>query len=47
MAPAKEIRGLTAIMHADAKGYSRLMGEDESYIVRALKECLKLFAETI
>lgn len=43
----KEVRKLTAIMHADVKGYSRLMGEDESYTVRALKECRRLFAENI
>ena len=47
MTPEKEIRKLTAIMHADVKGYSRLMGEDESYTVRALRECRQLFAENI
>ena len=40
-------RKLTAILCADVKGYSKLMGEDESYTVDALKECRKLFAENI
>jgi adenylate cyclase len=40
-------RKLTAILCADVKGYSKLMGEDESYTVGALKECRKLFAENI
>ena len=47
MTPDKEIRKLAAIMHADVKGYSRLMGEDESYTVRALRECRQMFAENI
>ena len=47
MPPDKEIRKLAAIMHADVKGYSRMMGEDESYTVAALKECRKVFAEAI
>ena len=40
-------RKLAAILCADVKGYSKLMGEDESYTVAALKECRKLFAENI
>ena len=40
-------RKLTAILCADVKGYSKLMGEDESYTVGALKECRRLFAENI
>ena len=40
-------RKLTAILSADVKGYSKLMGEDESYTVGALKQCRKLFAENI
>ena len=40
-------RKLTAILCADVKGYSKLMGEDESYTVGTLKECRKLFAENI
>ena len=43
----KEVRKLAAIMHADVKGRSRLIGEDESYTLRALKECLQLFVEKI
>ena len=40
-------RKLTAILCADVRGYSKLMGEDESYTVGALKECRRLFAENI
>jgi adenylate cyclase len=40
-------RKLAAILCADVKGYSKLMGEDESYTVRALKECRQLFADNI
>jgi class 3 adenylate cyclase len=36
MTPDKEIRKLAAIMHADIKGYSRLMHEDEQTTVRTL-----------
>jgi adenylate cyclase len=43
----KELRKLIAIMHADVKGYSRLMGEDESYTVSALRECRHLFDKNI
>ena len=47
MAENADYRKLTAILCADVKGYSKLMGEDESYTVGALKECRKLFAENI
>jgi class 3 adenylate cyclase len=40
-------RKLSAILCAFVVGYSRLMGEDESYTVNALKECRHLFAENI
>jgi adenylate cyclase len=40
-------RKLAAILCADVKGYSKLMGVDESYTVGALKECRKLFAQSI
>jgi adenylate cyclase len=40
-------RKLAAILCADVKGYSKLMGEDESYTVGALKERRKLFADNI
>ena len=45
MAENADHRKLTAILCADVKGYSKLMGEDESYTVSALKERRKLFAE--
>lgn len=47
MAENTDHRKLTAILCADVKGYSKLMCEDESYTVGALKECRKLFAESI
>ena len=47
MADNADRRKLTAILCADVKGYSKLMGEDESYTVAALKECRRLFAENI
>ena len=47
MAEIADRRKLTAILYADVKGYSKLMGEDESYTVGALKECRKLFAGNI
>ena len=47
MSADQDIRKLTAILHADVKGYSRLMGDDESLTVRALKECRNLFAENV
>jgi adenylate cyclase len=47
MAENADHRKLTAILCADVKGYSKLMGEDEAYTVGALKERRKLFAENI
>jgi len=47
MVDSLDQRKLTAILCADVKGYSKLMGEDESYTVGALKECRKVFAEYI
>ena len=47
MAENADHRKLTAILCADVKGYSKLMGENESYTVGALKECRNLFAENI
>ena len=47
MAENADRRKLAAILCADVKGYSKLMGEDESYTVGALKERRKLFAENI
>jgi adenylate cyclase len=40
-------RKLTAILSADVKGYSRLMGEDEVATVRTLKEYRELMSELI
>ncbi|MEJ2718238.1 MAG: hypothetical protein P8182_14065 [Deltaproteobacteria bacterium] len=36
MATEKAMRKLTAVFHADVKGYSRMMGEDDEYTVRTL-----------
>jgi adenylate cyclase len=38
MAEERAKRKLSAILSADVKGYSRLMGEDEVATVRTLKE---------
>ena len=43
----QETRKLIAIMHSDVKGYSRLMGEDESFTVRILTECRRVFSDSI
>ena len=40
-------RRLTAILSADVKGYSRLMGEDEMATVRTLEVCRKMISETV
>jgi adenylate cyclase len=40
-------RKLTAILSADVKGYSRLMGEDEEATLRSLQEYKKLMASSI
>jgi adenylate cyclase len=40
-------RKLTAILSADVKDYSRLMGEDEESTVSTLKACRELIAESI
>jgi len=40
-------RKLTAILSADAKGYSRLMGEDELSTVQLLKEYREIMAQLI
>ncbi len=36
MTTDKSKRKLVAVVHADVKGYSRMMGEDEDYTVRTL-----------
>jgi adenylate cyclase len=40
-------RKLTAILSADVKDYSRLMGEDEESTVSSLKACRELITESI
>ena len=40
-------RKLSAILSADVKGYSRLMGEDEYSTVLTLKTCRSLFADSV
>jgi len=40
-------RKLTTILSADAKGYSRLMGEDEVGTVQLLKEYREIMAQLI
>ena len=42
MTPDKVKRKLTAILSADVKGYSRLMGEDEEGTIRTLKDHLEV-----
>jgi len=36
MTADKSKRKLVAVVHADVKGYSRMMGEDDEYTVRTL-----------
>ena len=40
-------RKLTAILHADVKGYSRLMGEDEVTTLQTLSEYLEIMTVII
>ncbi len=40
-------RKLTAILSADVKGYSRMMGEDDVATVQTLKDCRKIMASAI
>jgi adenylate cyclase len=44
MAPESFKRKLTAILSADVKGYSRLMGEDEEGTIRILNAYMKIIA---
>ena len=41
------IRKLTAILSADAKGYSRLMGQDDVATVQTLKSCHEIMTAAI
>jgi len=47
MNPQNVKRKLTAILSADVKGYSRLMGEDDVATVQALKDRRKIMASAI
>jgi adenylate cyclase len=47
MTPEKFKRKLTAILSADVKGYSRLMGTDEEATVRTLQEYKEVMASSI
>jgi adenylate cyclase len=40
-------RKLTAILVADVKGYSRLMGEDEEATIRTLTEYRKIISDQV
>ncbi|MGA2959992.1 MAG: adenylate/guanylate cyclase domain-containing protein, partial [Thermodesulfobacteriota bacterium] len=47
MSPEKFKRKLTAILSADVKGYSRLMGEDEVSTLNALSSHLQIMTSLI
>jgi len=47
MAPEKLKRKLTAILSADVKGYSRLMGEDEEWTLRTLNSYKELIRNLV
>ncbi len=47
MTPDQVKRKLTAILSADVKGYSRLIGEDEEGTIRALKAHLEVISRFI
>jgi adenylate cyclase len=47
MSPESFKRKLTAILSADVKGYSRLMGEDQVGTVRTLKEHREVMSRLI
>jgi len=47
MAPERASRKLTAILSADVKGYSRLMGEDEEATIRTLTAYREVMANLI
>lgn len=46
MTTSTQKRKLTAILSADAQGYSRLMGDDEPLTVKTITACRKLFEQT-
>ena len=47
MSEERDKRKLSAVLSADVKGYSRLMGEDESGTVRTLKEYREIMSKLI
>jgi adenylate cyclase len=47
MSEERDKRKLSAVLSADVKGYSRLMGEDESGTVRTLKEFREIMGKLI
>ena len=47
MTAEKVKRKLTAILSADVKGYSRLMGEDEEGTIRILNEYKEMINDSI
>ena len=47
MSEERDKRKLSAVLSADVKGYSRLMGEDESGTVRTLKEYREIMGKLI
>jgi adenylate cyclase len=47
MVEERDKRKLSAVLSADVKGYSRLMGEDESGTVRTLKEYREIMSKLI
>jgi len=47
MEPTRVERKLTAILSADVKGYSRLMGEDEVATIRTLTAYRELMGSLI
>ena len=47
MAEERVQRRLAAILAADVVGYSRLMGEDETGTLAALKELRKTFVDPV
>ena len=47
MADGRATRKMSAILSADVKGYSRLMGADEEATVEALNECREIIARCV
>ena len=47
MVDGRATRKMSAILSADVKGYSRLMGADEEATVKALNECREIIARCV